>query len=186
MNAAEGALLTPPPDWFSHALATPVRIGTVRVDGVTISYRTWGSGRLAPVVLIHGSGANSAWWDHIAPHLTGDRRVVAMELSGHGDSDRRPHYDYPLWIEEVRTIVEEMDADGRAMVVGHSFGGAVALATQLEHPQLFSSVVTVDSCLEMSGGRRPVGRASPSKSMPVATTRYEPSGRFPASPFLST
>ena len=133
------------PGWFHEAMAaTPTR-GIAQVDGVPIAYRHWGTGPATPVLLIHGSGANSSWWDHIAPHLAGDRPVIALDLSGHGDSGRRSTYDYPYWATEVCRVAKHVCPDQRAILIGHSFGGAVALAARQLFPQAFESVVTVDS-----------------------------------------
>ena len=53
-------------------------------------------------MLVHGGAAHSRWWDHIAPMLTEGWRVVAVDLSGHGDSDRRDHYSLDTWAREDR------------------------------------------------------------------------------------
>src|SRR5260370_36800646 len=81
--------MTSPPGWFSAALDAPVQVGTTTVDGASIAYRAWGDPDGRSIVLVHGGAAHSRWWDHIAPMLTDGWRVVAVDLSGHGDSDRR-------------------------------------------------------------------------------------------------
>src|ERR1700693_6173318 len=78
-----------PPAWFSAALDAPVQVGMTTVDGASIAYRAWGDPDGRSIVLVHGGAAHSRWWDHIAPMLTAGWRVVAVDLSGHGDSDRR-------------------------------------------------------------------------------------------------
>lgn len=45
------------------------------------------------LVFVHGAAAQASWWDHVAPLLAADRRVTAIDLSGHGDSEWRPAYD---------------------------------------------------------------------------------------------
>src|SRR5262249_57102754 len=86
--------MTSPPAWFPAGLAAAVQEGTTAVDGASIAYRAWGNpgpdGR--SIVLVHGGAAHSRWWDHIAPLLIGGWRVVAVDLSGHGDSDRRDRH----------------------------------------------------------------------------------------------
>ena len=54
-------------------------------------------------MLVHGGAAHSGWWDHVAPLLTW-HRVVALDLTGHGDSDRREVYDMRLWAREVVAV----------------------------------------------------------------------------------
>src|SRR5580658_1424878 len=93
------------PDWFTAALAVAGEPGTVDVDGATISYRAWGAAAGRGLVLIHGGAAHARWWDHIAPLLTAEgHRVAAIDLSGHGDSDRRASYTLDRWADEVLAV----------------------------------------------------------------------------------
>ena len=97
--------MTPPPAWFSAALAAPVQEGVITVDGASIAYRAWGDPDGRSIVLVHGGAAHSRWWDHIAPMLTDGWRVVAVDLSGHGDSDRRDRYSLDTWAREVLAVL---------------------------------------------------------------------------------
>ena len=99
--------MTPPPAWFSAALDAAVQEGTTTVDGASIAYRAWGDPDGRSIVLVHGGAAHSRWWDHIAPMLTDGWRVVAVDLSGHGDSDRRDRYSLDTWAREVLAVVAE-------------------------------------------------------------------------------
>ena len=76
------------PDWFARAIAQAPEHRDVVVAGARVAYRAWGPAGAPGVVLVHGGAAHSGWWDHVAPLLTG-HRVVALDLTGHGDSDRR-------------------------------------------------------------------------------------------------
>ncbi|GGC55899.1 alpha/beta hydrolase [Hoyosella rhizosphaerae] len=111
------------PEWFRTALEVPVETGAVRVDGVDIAYRAWGRIGDPVVALVHGAAANAHWWDHVGPSLAQGRRVVALSLSGHGDSGRRPRYSYALWAREVAAL---LDGCEKPLVVAHSMGGRVA------------------------------------------------------------
>jgi pimeloyl-ACP methyl ester carboxylesterase len=115
--------VTPP--WFSAALADEPATGTVTVAGAEIAYRAWGEPGADGVLLVHGGAAHSRWWDHVAPQLDG--RVVALDLSGHGDSDRRPAYTLAGWADEVHAVIARTGLGERAVVVGHSMGGLVTL-----------------------------------------------------------
>ena len=84
-----------PPSWFTQALSVPVAERMTVLDGVPVAYRMWGSSQNGRgIVLVHGGGAHSRWWDHIGPLLAADRRVIAIDLSGHGDSGRREAVTY--------------------------------------------------------------------------------------------
>ena len=54
--------------------------------------------------MIHGGAAHAHWWDHIAPLLAEGREVIASDLSGHGDSDRRSDYSVEAWAEEALAV----------------------------------------------------------------------------------
>jgi pimeloyl-ACP methyl ester carboxylesterase len=97
------------------------------------------------VVLVHGGAAHSGWWDHVAPQLTG-HRVVALDLSGHGDSGRRDTYDGHLWAREVLAVAAAEDLD-RPRVIGHSMGGWVAVTVGVDAPRAVSGVAVIDSPL---------------------------------------
>src|ERR1700721_2676799 len=74
-----------PPSWFTAAIDQTPDHCDVEVDGCRIHLRVWGDEEQPPVVLVHGGGAHSGWWDHIAPFFSRTHRVIAHDLSGHGD-----------------------------------------------------------------------------------------------------
>ncbi|MGD0706351.1 MAG: alpha/beta fold hydrolase, partial [Trebonia sp.] len=89
------------PAWFTAALAAPVQARRTTVEGTEIAYRAWGEPADRGIVLVHGGAAHSRWWDHIGPLLADGWRVVALDLSGHGDSGRRDSYTLDVWSREV-------------------------------------------------------------------------------------
>jgi pimeloyl-ACP methyl ester carboxylesterase len=133
------------PSWFTRALAAASEPRWVAVEGVQVHYRVWGPVGAPGLVLVHGGGAHSGWWHHIAPQLV-SHRVVALDLSGHGDSARRPAYDMRQWAREV-VAVAGAESFERPTVVGHSMGGWVALTTGAEHPDATGAVAYIDSPL---------------------------------------
>jgi pimeloyl-ACP methyl ester carboxylesterase len=137
--------LTGVPAWFTEALATPTQEGAVDVYSATIRFRAWGPPGGGGVVLIHGGGAHSRWWDHIGPLLAEERRVVALDLSGHGDSGRRTAYGFDVWAEEVLAACEAGGIAGPAAIVGHSLGGHVALRAAHRHGSRLLGAVVIDS-----------------------------------------
>ncbi|HEX2073102.1 MAG TPA: alpha/beta hydrolase [Geodermatophilus sp.] len=134
------------PAWFARALDTPPEHRDVEVEGARIHYRVWGDPGRPGLVLVHGGAAHSGWWDHVAPQLA-SHRVVAVDLSGHGDSDRRDAYDLPVWGREVVAAARAEGLD-RPVVIGHSMGGWVALTTGVEHGDDVRAVAVIDSPLD--------------------------------------
>ena len=133
------------PAWFLRALAAVPQHRDVDVEGARIHYRAWGERGRPGLVLIHGGAAHSGWWDHIAPQLS-SHRVVALDLSGHGDSGRRDVYDMRVWAREVMTVAAAERLE-RPAVVGHSMGGWVAVTTGVEHGDDVAAVAYIDSPL---------------------------------------
>lgn len=132
------------PDWFHSAVGQTPRHETVVVDGLSIHLRRWGEPEAPGIVLIHGGAANAAWWDHLAPLLVG-HQVVAVDLSGHGLSEWRPHYTLRSWGEEVIAVIRQTGFPGPPLVVGHSMGGLVAYEMARDHGDELAGVVIVDA-----------------------------------------
>lgn len=89
-----------------------------------------GSGDGPLLVLLHGMGGNRGVWSGMLPLLSG-RRWIAVDLPGHGRSPELPSYRYPDCAEAVASA---LPPDTDAVVLGHSFGGAVGLALAAVRP----------------------------------------------------
>jgi pimeloyl-ACP methyl ester carboxylesterase len=136
---------TDAPAWFARALAAAPQHREIEVDGAVVHYRAWGPAGAPGLVLVHGGAAHSGWWDHIAPQLT-SHRVVALDLTGHGDSGRREVYDMHQWAREVVAVARAEDLE-RPVVVGHSMGGWVAVTVGVDAPDAVTAVAYIDSPL---------------------------------------
>jgi pimeloyl-ACP methyl ester carboxylesterase len=136
-----------PPAWFTEALAAPVTERVTAHDGVQVAYRMWGGSNGRGIVLLHGGGAHSRWWDHIAPLLAADRRVIAVDLAGHGDSGRRESYTFDGWARDVLAVVADAGLDSPPVVIGHSMGGIVTLRLAAMHGSRIEGAVVIDSPL---------------------------------------
>lgn len=135
------------PEWFSTALADKPERSEIDVRGCRIHLRLWGDADKPPLVFVHGGGAHSGWWDHIAPLFTATHRVVALDLSGHGDSGTRPQYSMSMWAREVLAAAEASGSSARPAVVGHSMGGWVGAAAATRYGKQIDSVLIIDSPL---------------------------------------
>lgn len=137
--------MTSPPAWFSAALATVPEERQATCEGTTIAYRAWGDPADRNIVLVHGGAAHSRWWDHIAPLLARGWRVVAMDLSGHGDSGRRDRYSLDIWAHEVLAVVTDAGTAASTVVIGHSMGGLVTLRLAGLAGSQIAGAVAIDS-----------------------------------------
>jgi pimeloyl-ACP methyl ester carboxylesterase len=101
----------------------------VDVDGVGIEYEVTGEGR--PVVLLHGFPDSGRLWRHQVPALAGAGfRVIVPDLRGYGRSDKPggvDAYSIPLLAGDVLAVLADLGI-GRAHVVGHDWGAALAWA----------------------------------------------------------
>jgi pimeloyl-ACP methyl ester carboxylesterase len=138
-------MTSPPPAWFSAALATVPEERSAECEGTSIAYRAWGDPADRNIVLVHGGAAHSRWWDHIAPLLARDWRVVAMDLSGHGDSGRRDRYSLDTWAREVLAVVADAGTAASTVVIGHSMGGLVTLRLATLAGSQIAGAVAIDS-----------------------------------------
>ncbi|MBK8197750.1 MAG: alpha/beta hydrolase [Acidobacteria bacterium] len=114
----------------------------VPVDGHGVHVLRQGS--TGPVVLmIHGASANArefSWT--LAPRLAGDMRVLMADRPGHGYSERFEGADeLGAQARQMAGVLDALAPGEKAVVVGHSFGGAVALRLALDRPDLVSGLV---------------------------------------------
>ncbi|HXG78367.1 MAG TPA: alpha/beta hydrolase [Methyloceanibacter sp.] len=98
---------------------------------VKLFYREAGNG--PPLLLIHGFGASSFTWRRVAPTLAETNRVIAVDLKGFGQSDKPFDERYSVFdqAELLAELIEEKDLRDLTLV-GHSFGGGVALLLALQ------------------------------------------------------
>jgi pimeloyl-ACP methyl ester carboxylesterase len=104
-----------------------------------------GSGTGAPIVLLHCYTCSLHWWDSVAPILSTDRRVIRIDLLGHGGSQKPSSgYDIDEQSALVAGALDRLGVQG-AVVVGHSLGFPVAVAVAERATQLVDRLVNLDS-----------------------------------------
>lgn len=103
-----------------------------------------------PIVLVHCFSCAINWWDRMMPALTRKHRVVAIDLLGHGGSEKPDSgYTIPHQAEAVGQALERLGVRD-AEVVGHSLGGTVAVGLAQDYPELVDRVVIVDTAPDHS------------------------------------
>src|SRR4051795_6479876 len=98
----------------------------------------------SPIVLIHCFSCAMDWWDGMLPLVQRKHRVVAVDLLGHGGSEKPASGYTPQ--NQAKIVAEALERlrVSDATVVGHSLGGAVTVALAQEHPRLVGRAVIVD------------------------------------------
>jgi pimeloyl-ACP methyl ester carboxylesterase len=92
------------------------------------------SNALLPIVFLHSAAGNASHFAAQQAHLDKTRRTVALDWPGHGQSPRASAFEIPAVAQDVANALDQLAID-RCIVVGHSWGGAVAvaLAAQRRH-----------------------------------------------------
>ena len=161
MNSASFEIDPAAPDWFRRAIAYPAQSRLLEVAGCRIHYLAWfdpdADGAHQParpgLLLIHGGGAHANWWRFIAPFFAASHRVCAIDLSGMGDSGARETYAPDTWTAEIDAVLRDAGlypegtdaASPKPLVVGHSFGGFMAMKFGAESGHRLGGTVIVDS-----------------------------------------
>lgn len=101
------------------------------------------TGRGPALLLLHGVACDHTTWDRVVEPLSQEHTVIAPDLLGHGQSDR-PRADYTLggYANGMRDLLSLLEIE-RTTVVGHSFGGGVAMQFAYQYPELTERLVLV-------------------------------------------
>ena len=118
-------------------------MGEVRVNGVRLYYEEHGEG--GPILGIHGASSSAMVWEAAAEELSKLGRVVLYDRRGATRSERPATYDasVPAHAEDAAALLEELDATP-AVVIGRSYGGEIATALALAHPDHVRALVLLD------------------------------------------
>jgi pimeloyl-ACP methyl ester carboxylesterase len=128
----------------------PADSGYVPVNGIKVYYEVYGKGR--PIVLLHGAFYTIEMnWGQLIPELSKTRKVIAIELQGHGHtpfSDRK--LDLATLASDVEGVMNHLKVDS-ADVAGYSMGGSVAYQLTIQSPKRVRKLVIISSTYKSSG-----------------------------------
>jgi len=113
------------------------------VNSLRLYYEIHGSGQ--PLVLLHGGFGLTSMFAAMLPLLAQNRQVIAVDLQGHGrtaDSDRPLRFEHMA--EDIAALITHLGLE-RADLMGYSLGGAVALRTAIQHPEVVRKLVVVST-----------------------------------------
>src|SRR4249919_253783 len=128
----------------------PSNSGYAPVNGIKVYYEVYGEGR--PLVLLHGSFYTiNMNWAELIPELSKSRKVIAIEMQGHGHS---PFSERELSIttlaSDVEKLMDYLKIDS-ADVAGYSMGGSVAYQFAVQSPKRLRKLVIISSTYKTNG-----------------------------------
>lgn len=115
---------------------------TLEASGVRFFVREAGAGE--PVLFLHGFPQTGACWNEVADRLAATHRVIVPDLPGFGLSGRPPGYDAGVVAGTLAGLLDAVGAP-RATVVGHDWGGSLAFALALAHPERVERLVVTNA-----------------------------------------
>lgn len=136
----------------------PSESGYVPVNGLKVYYEVYGNGK--PLVLLHGAFMTIDMnWGELIPELSKTRKVIAVELQGHGHtpfSERK--LSHAVLASDVTKVMDYLKID-KADVAGYSFGGEVAYQLAIQSPERLNNLVIISSTYKSSGWLPEVNKA---------------------------
>ncbi|MEN5308235.1 alpha/beta hydrolase [Chryseobacterium cucumeris] len=136
----------------------PSESGYAPANGIKVYYEVYGKGK--PVVLLHGAFMTiDLNWGELIPELSKNRKVIALELQGHGHtpfSERK--LSHTTLASDVTKVMGYLKID-KADVVGYSFGGEVAYQLAIQSPERLNKLVIISSTYKTNGWLPEVNKA---------------------------
>ena len=118
-----------------------------RVGELDVHYLEWlpsEQPKSTPVVALHGLASTSHWYERLSARLSGSYRVVAPDQRGHGRTTQAPAgYDWQTLASDVISFMDRLGIE-TAAVLGHSWGGNVAINVAAKFPERVSKLVMID------------------------------------------
>lgn len=128
----------------------PAASGYAPVNGIKVYYEVYGEGK--PLVLLHGAFYTIEMnWAQLIPELSKTRKVIAIEMQGHGHSPfSERKLDFPTLASDVEGVMNYLKVDS-ADVAGYSMGGSVAYQLTIQSPKRVKKLVIISSTYKSGG-----------------------------------
>src|SRR2546422_1140751 len=123
--------------------------GYASVNGLNLYYEIHGSGE--PLMLLPGGFETVEAMGEIVPQLAATRRVIAVELQGHGHTaDIERPLRYELMADDIAALIRHLGL-AQADIFGYSLGGGVALQTAIRHPEVVRKLALASTAFKRDG-----------------------------------
>ncbi|MES2258551.1 MAG: alpha/beta hydrolase [Pseudomonadota bacterium] len=144
------------PEWLEWAIAQQAQSGFVEANGNRLHYLEWNphESDKPALLFVHGFRAHARWWDFVAPFFMRQYRVLALDLSGMGESGWREAYSAPQLAQDVTGFIDALGLAGLT-VIAHSYGGLCTLRAASMRPELFGRVIVLDTFVLFEGETLP-------------------------------
>src|SRR6185436_17788089 len=118
---------------------------TTTLNGLRFHFLDWGMDRRAPLLLIHGGAQTAHSWNEVAPDLTRDHHVLAIDQRGHGDTAWAPggRYRREDFVADIAAFLDHRKWPS-ATIIALSLGGLNSIAFAAAHPERTRGLVVVD------------------------------------------
>jgi pimeloyl-ACP methyl ester carboxylesterase len=123
--------------------------------GIRIAVRMWGDPGSPAMVLLHALGETGDDWAAVAEHFAATYRVVAIDLRGHGASDRARDYGFDRMRDDVLGVMDVLGVRD-VVLIGHSLGGVIAYLVAEQQPRRIARMVVEDACPPYPRNGRPM------------------------------
>ncbi len=139
----------------------------IELNGINVHYKTWGQGE-STFILLHGFGASLFSWREVTEPLSTFGTVIAYDRPAFGLTERplewagESPYSPQAQTNLVIALMDELDIE-KAILVGNSAGGTVAMQVALLHPERVQAIILVDAAVFAGGG-------APAWSTPILKT----------------
>jgi pimeloyl-ACP methyl ester carboxylesterase len=143
----------------------------LNVDGKSLHYRLWDRESKQSIVFLHGAIANEVWWHPVAAAI--QKRSFTLDLLGHGQSDWQEVYSLSSHAENVMALIQDQNLQD-VVLIGHSYGGAVAALVRAYMPTI--KIILVDTPIYLLQAE--VAMSSRRYFKPVYRTKEEAIARF--------
>jgi 3-oxoadipate enol-lactonase len=119
-----------------------------KVNDVRLFYEDYGPKDQIPLVFIHGAdwrGKACLTWKPIIEHFKGDRRTIALDLRGHGQSDKpQGQYAIEQFSEDLFSLMKNLEVK-KGILVGYSMGGMIVLRFALDHQEMVEKLILIST-----------------------------------------